>query len=301
MSRERLRLIASAAAALLICELAGRWAGHVLPPPSEILAQYWRDRDVYPAHLWATTKTSVAGFLLGNAAAILAAIAFCRFPLLEQLFRGVNIALFTVPAIVIGPIFVLVFPGDLPQIVLAAVLVYFPTMAAMLVGLNEIDPRLGDLVRIYGGREAALLRFVRLRSSLPSLLAGLKVAASLAVLGAILGEFGSGVRWGLGTFLLGSLSQGDAARLWGIGLAATALAMIGYGLFAFVSERTTGATKAVTLANKLPDRLGEGIGHRSAAQRAAIVIAAILLPFALWKGLIAATGLSPIKIGRAHV
>ncbi len=198
------------------------------------------------------------------------------------------------PAIVIGPIFVLVFPGDLPQIVLAAVLVYFPTMAAMLVGLNEIDPRLSDLVRIYGGREAALMRFVRLRSSLPSLLAGLKVAASLAVLGAILGEFGSGVRWGLGTFLLGSLSQGDAPRLWSIGLAATGLAMIGYGLFALIGAKTTGATKAVTLASKLPDRLGGRAGRRGGAQRLAILIAALLTPFLLWEALIAATGLSPI-------
>ena len=65
------------------------------------------------------------------------------------------------------------------------------------------------------------MRWVRLRSSLPALLGGLRVAAPNAVLGAILAEFGSGARWGLGTYLLGSLGRADPARLWGIGLVAT--------------------------------------------------------------------------------
>jgi ABC-type nitrate/sulfonate/bicarbonate transport system permease component len=269
--------------------------GHaVIPTPSAILAQYARDADVYPAHLLATLRSACAGFAIGNAVAILAAIAFCRFPLVERLFRGVNIALFTMPAIVIGPIFVLIFPGQWPQILLAAVLVYFPAMASTLVGLSDVDPRLVDLIHVCGGGENALMWFVRLRSSLPSLLAGLKVAASLAVLGAILGEFGSGDRWGLGAYLLGSLRQGNAARLWGIGLAATALALAGYGVFAFISAQTLGATRAVTLAGKLPDEIGAGGRRGSASLSALAACGAILLPFALWGALIAISGLSPI-------
>ena len=298
MTRDTLKVAAGLLGVLVLWEAVGLLTARqhsILPPPSEIIAQYWQDRDIYPLHLAATVRTAAAGFLIGNTVAILAALAFSRLPLVEQLFRGVNITLFTVPAIVIGPIFVLVLPGDLPQIILSAVLVYFPTMAAMLIGLRDIDPRHRDLVRFYGGGEGALMRFVRLRASLPSLFAGLRVAASLAVLGAILGEFGSGTRWGLGTFLLGSLSQGNAARLWGIGLAATALAMVGYGIFAFAGARLLESTTQVTIAaDKLPDRIGGGRGRRRTARRAFIVAAAILLPFLLWGALIKLTGLSPI-------
>lgn len=298
MTRDNLRVALGVVAILVVWELAGRITAHghaVLPPPSQIVAQYWHDRDIYPPHLAATARTAFFGFLIGNAVAITAALAFCLVPVLELAFRGVNITLFTVPAIVIGPIFVLVLPGNLPQTMLAAVLVYFPTMSATLVGLRDIDPRLNDLVRIYGGREAALLRFVRLRSSLPSLFAGLRVAASLAVLGAILGEFGSGVRWGLGTFLLGSLSQGNAARLWGIGLAATAMAMVGYGIFALLGNRLLAATRQVTIAAaKLPDSIGAGSAGRRLAQRVLLVAAAVLLPFVLWDVLLRITGLSSI-------
>ena len=243
-------------------EILGRaipGAADILSTPSAILVQFWHDADLYRLHVEATVRSASIGFVCGNAAAILAALIFCRFPLLESLFRGVNIALFAIPPIVVGPVLVLVFSGSMPQIVLSALIVYFPTMAAMLVGLRDIDPRLVDVIHIYGGREQALMRFVRLRASLPALLAGLRVAASLAVLGAILGEFGSGARWGLGSFLLGSLGDGNAARLWGICLTATAIAMAGYGLFAWLGKRVVGATVAVTIAaNKVPDQIAGG-------------------------------------------
>ena len=70
----------------------------------------------------------------------------------------------------------------------------------------------------------AVLRWLRLRSCLPGMLGGLRVAAPAAILGSILAEFGSGARWGLGSFLLGSLGRGNPARIWGIGLTATAMA-----------------------------------------------------------------------------
>jgi ABC-type nitrate/sulfonate/bicarbonate transport system permease component len=172
--------------------------------------------------------------------------------------------------------------------------VYFPTMAAMLVGLRDIDPRLIDVVHLYGGGEFSLLRFVRLRSSLPSLLAGLRVAASLAVLGAILGEFGSGVRWGLGTFLLGSLGEANPARLWGIGIAAAALAMVGYGLFDWIGAHVGRSITAVTLAAaRLPDQIA-GTSRGNASLRVALLIVAFVLPFVLWQLLLWVTRLSPI-------
>lgn len=269
------------------------WRHDILAAPSQIIVQYWTDSDVFIPHLLATATTAATGFVFGNAVAVLAAILFCRFPTLEQICRGVNLTLFVIPMLVVGPLLVLIFRGNQPQIILSAVAVYFPTMAATLVGLRDIDPRLLDVVHLYGGQDWQVMRLVRLRSSLPSMLAGFRVASATSVLGTILGEFGSGTRWGLGTYLLGSLPEADPARLWSIALAATALAMAGYGAFAWLGKRVAGATVAVTIASRLPDQLARG-GRYGAGGRAAFFVISVALPFLVWWGLVRGTGLSPI-------
>lgn len=297
MKRERVHAIAGFAAALLLWEFAGRSIPEVrglIATPGAILAQYWTDADLYAAHLLATIRSASIGFLIGNLVAIAAAILFCRLPVLENLFRGVNIALFAMPAIVVGPVLAIIFNGDLPQIILAALMVYFPTMSATLVGLRDIDPRLPDVIQCYGGGPNAILRFVRLRAAWPAILAGLRTAAPLAILGAILGEFGSGSRWGLGSFLLGSLGDADPARLLGIGFAATAVAVAGYGIFAWLGRRAIGSSVAVTLAaDRSPDDVSS-LRQYSRTQRVALFLASVLLPFLLWWMVLRISGLSPI-------
>jgi sulfonate transport system permease protein len=270
----------------------GPWGG--LPGPTRVVMEYWQNADVYRAHISATALTALVGFLFGNVVAVLAAIIFCRFPTIEQIFRGVNLTLFVIPMLVLGPILVLVFRGNQPQIILSATAVYFPTMSATLVGLREIDPRLIDLVEVYGGHDLEVMRFIRLRSSLPSLLAGLRIASTAAVMGAILGEFGSGVRWGLGTFLLGSLPASEPARLVGIALAASAISLAGYATFALIGGRFVGSTLAVTIAaQRLLDR--DVRPERPwGARHGVTIIAATAMPFVLWWALVRGGGLSPI-------
>jgi len=284
-------------AALAAWEIAGRTTPtvrDVIATPSLILAQYLSDGGLYLPHLAATIRSASIGFLFGNSIAIIAAILFCRVPAGASAFRGVNIALFAMPAIVVGPVLAIIFSDNLPQVILAALVVYFPTMAATLVGLRDIDPRLPDVIRTYGGGKNAILRFVRLRSALPAILAGLRTAAPLSVLGAILGEFGSGVRWGLGSFLLGSLGDADPARLLGIGFAATAVALTGYGVFAWIGRRTVGATMAVTIAaDRSPDTIGADEKY-SWGKRSALMIVAVALPFLLWWLILRVFELSPI-------
>ena len=279
---------------LVLWEIAGDLnlvASGALPSPSEILVRFWADRGDYAPHVLATVRTAAIGFVIGNAVAIAAALAFVRWPLAERLARGINIALFALPPIAIVPVLVIAIPGEGPRIVLAAVAVYFPTMIAMTVGLREIDPRTVDLVHAYGGDRNAVMRWVRLRSSLPALLGGLRVAAPNAVLGAILAEFGSGARWGLGTYLLGSLGRADPARLWGIGLVATGIAGLAYGVVAFAARRVTGASRAVTIA---ADAVPADEPVAGGVHPALVTLAAILVPFALWWLLLLAAGLSPI-------
>ena len=277
-------------------EIVGRFdlvASGALPAPGEIAVQFWADRGDYGGHVEATLVAATAGFLIGNLIAIGAALAFVRWPVTARLARGVNVALFALPPIAIVPILIIAFEGMTPRIILSAVAVYFPTMTAMMVGLTQIDPRAADLVRAYAGGQWSLLRWVRLRSSLPALLGGLRVAAPNAVLGAILAEFGGGGRWGLGTYLLGSLGQANPARLWGIGLTATAIAGLAYLAFALVAGRVAGTTRSVTIAAGATPGTAGG-GGDPLWRRIIFFAAALALPFLAWWGILAALGISPI-------
>ena len=270
---------------LVVWEIVGLFdlvAQGALPAPSEILQQFWHDRVDYPRHITATLWAATLGFVIGNTIAILAAISFVLMPTLERLTRGISITLFAIPAIALVPILVIAFQGTTPRIVLAAVSVYFPTMVAMLVGLKQIDPRLRDVIATYAGGQWQLLLRVRLRSSMPALLSGLRVAAPAAVLGAILAEFGGGVRWGLGTYLLGSLGQANPARLWGIGLAATLVAGLAYGLFALLANRIVGKTQAVTIAaGASPEHLSQR-QQESWTKRLLLLSLSIIVVLSAW-------------------
>lgn len=288
--RGQWRGLRNATVLLLIWEIVGRLdlvAGGALPGFSEILIRLYHDWGDYPRHIWATVYASTIGFLIGNALGIGAGVVFAMSPTALRLFRGVNIAVFALPPIAIAPILVLTLSDMAPRIALAALGVYFVTMTATVIGLSQADSRATDVIRAYGGGRWDALRIVRFRGALPSILAGLRVAAPNAVLGAILAEFGGGGRWGLGAYLLGSLGRGEPDRLWGIGLMATLIAGVSYAVFAVLASRTLGATRAVTLNTAVPDT---DRGTTSLIGRIALTLGTIMLPFVMWWGFIKLTG-----------
>ncbi len=288
------------AALLLLWEVAGRlqWVGDgALPAPSAVLLQFWADRADYPAHLWGTLRTAFAGFVIGNAVAIACGLVFVRWPLAGRLMAGVNVTVFAMPAIALVPVLVIALSGDTPRVVLAALSVYYPTMVATVLGLTQVDPRWCDVVKVYGGGEMASLRLVRWRAGLPTLLAGLRVAAPAAVLGSLLAEFGSGGNAGLGTYLIGSLGRADPARLWGIGLAATAISAAAWFAVDAIARRHAGdtlgsSTSLGTAAGTVPRA-----GHPAA--RVAVALVALAMPVLLWWACVAllqAAGVSEVVL-----
>lgn len=274
-------------------EIAGQLklvAGGTLPAISAILIRLAAEFPEYLPHLAETLKTASTGFVVGNLVAVLAAAAFCLWPVSERLFRGINITVFTVPPIALAPVLVIAMDGNAARITLAALLVYFPTMTAALTGMQTADPRAIDLVHAYGGGRFKALWLVRLRTALPAVLSGFQIAAPAAVLGAILAEFGSGARWGLGSFLLGSLGRAEPDRLWGIGLTATAISALGYVAAALAARWMTGENRALSLTvSQVRSGPPEGRLHS-----AGMLLAAVIFPFLVWQCLIWLSGLSPI-------
>jgi ABC-type nitrate/sulfonate/bicarbonate transport system permease component len=278
----------NAAIILAAWEIAGRFqlvASGALPPPSAILMRLWIDRADYPPHVLATLQGAFGGFVIGNVVAIAAGVMFALYPVVARVARGTNVAIFALPAIAIAPILVLTLSGMAPRYALAAIGCYFTTMTATVIGLTEVDARSVDVVRAYGGHRWKVLMLVQLRSALPVILSGLRIAAPNAVLGAILAEFGGGGRYGLGAYLLGSLGRAEPDRLWGIGLIATLIAGLAYGLFALIAQTVTRGALAVTIPTALPRSTRSG---ESRGQRALLALASLALPFALWWALLLA-------------
>lgn len=284
----RLRPLINLAVLLAIWEIVGRLklvADGALPAPSAVLLRLVTDWSDYPNHIGATLYGAGAGFVIGNLIAIALGTLFALYPVTARVARGMNVAIFALPPIAISPILVLTLTDMAPRIVLAAIGCYFVTMTSTVVGLTQADARAIDLVRAYGGTKWQALWLVRMRSALPTILSGLRIAAPNAVLGSILAEFGGGGRWGLGVYLLGSLGRAEPDRLWGIGLVATAIAALAYFAFALLGTRLLKGSEAVTVPSALPR---SGDVPRPIWQRVLITLGSIALPFALWWALLAA-------------
>jgi ABC-type nitrate/sulfonate/bicarbonate transport system permease component len=227
---------------LVIWQLLGMFVfedSGVVPPPTAILAQFGTDGlEFYWNNLTTTLREATWGYVYGNVLAIGLAIAFVQVPFLEKALLKLAVASYCLPIVAIGPILAILYKGDTPKIILAAMSVFFTTLIAMLVGLRSADRTSLELVHAYGGGSWKQLRKVRLKYSLPSLFAGLRIAAPAAVLGAMIGEYMGGES-GLGVSMINSQQALQTERTWAIALTATFLSATAYGITALVGRLLT--------------------------------------------------------------
>ena len=227
---------------LVVWEILGRTVfadSRAVPPPTAILAQIGDDGFAfYGPNIETTLREAGKGWLWGNVIAIVLAVAFVQIPLVERALLQLALASYCLPVIAIGPVLAVLFTDDTPKVILAALSVIFTTLVGALVGLRSADRTSLDLIRAYGGGSWTQLWKVRLRAGLPSLFAGLRIAAPAAMLGAIVGEY-LGAENGLGVAMINSQQSLAVARTWGIALVATALSGAAYGITALIGRLLT--------------------------------------------------------------
>ena len=212
---------------------------NAVPPPTAIVSQIREDGwDLYSANLTTTAQEAAWGWVWGNAFAMVCAALFVLLPFTEKALMRLAIASYCLPVIAIGPILLIVFGADTARVTLAAMSVYFTTLMGMLLGLRSADQTSLDLVHAYGGGGWAKLRKVRLWACLPSLFAGLRIAAPAAVLGAIIGEYLGGES-GLGIAMIASQQGLLIERTWALAMVATGAAALGYAATALVGRLLT--------------------------------------------------------------
>ena len=180
---------------------------YLVPSPLQLVQKAWflTTRAGLLWHIPVTVIEIVAGYLIGIVVGIGAALLFHRAPILEDILNPLIVFIQTAPKIAIAPLLLLWLGLDMtPKIVLVAIVTFFPILATMLSALRSMSPMLDELARILRLSPLQRIWRIELPQSLPLLFSGLKVAATLAVTAAVIGEL-MGARAGLGYLL--SLGQ----------------------------------------------------------------------------------------------
>jgi NitT/TauT family transport system permease protein len=194
--RRSLPPLVALALLLALWELAARALripAYLLPPPSAVAAAGWADAGALLSAAMFTARAALTGFALSAVIGVLVAVALASSRMLERALYPYTVFLQTVPIVAVAPLLVLWFGAGFHSIAVSALIVsVFPVIANTLAGLRSVDPALRDLFRLYGAGRAATLLKLELPSAVPSIVTGLRVAAGLAVIGTIVGEFVAG-------------------------------------------------------------------------------------------------------------
>jgi NitT/TauT family transport system permease protein len=188
--------IISVTAFVLFWELAVRIfqiPGLVLPAPSAIVAEGYLRPGIYLQHSWVTLYETVLGFLLAAVIAVMLSVGIVYSRVLKSAIFPLVVALQIVPKVAIAPLLLIwAGYGASSKILLALLVAFFPIVVNMVTGLAEVDEELLELCRILQANRWKEFFKVRLPNALPYLFSSLKVASTLAVIGAVIGEFVGG-------------------------------------------------------------------------------------------------------------
>jgi len=221
----------------LIVELVVRQGlvkSYLLPPPSAVFLTMFRDwRELFAA-LGKTSAGALIGFALSVVAGIAIAVFLSSSRAIQRAFYPYAVFFQTVPIIAIAPLLVIWFGYGLKTVIASAFVVsIFPVIANTLTGILSTDPALRDLFRLYGASTLVTLFKLRFPAALPQIFTGLRVAAGLAVIGAIVGEFIGGQ--GLGSVVNVARTQQRTDKVFAAVLLASVLGLALFGIINLIS------------------------------------------------------------------
>jgi len=178
----------------------------IMPAPSAILAEGWEWRYRFIGHTWVTLYETLGGFALSVAVGVPLAVLIVYSPAMRNALYPLIVLTQSVPKIAIAPVLLLVLgAGEIPKVIVAFLVAFFPVVVDTATGLAATPPELLDLSRSYRASAFKTFLKVRLPMALPFFFAGAKVAITLSVIGAVVGEFVGSDR-GLGYVILSATS-----------------------------------------------------------------------------------------------
>lgn len=202
----------------------------VLPPPSTIAQALWKGlaSGYFWPHLRATAGELIAGMAAGCVLGFGAGLALGEIPALRRVLMPYVVASQVVPKLALAPLFVLWFGfGMTSTIVITALISFFPLMENTMTALQQVPPERLELFRMLGATRAQTLWRLKLPQGAPAILAGLRVAVVLALVGAVVGEF-IGANRGLGALVIASQGTMDTALMFAVLVLIAVLGMLAY-------------------------------------------------------------------------
>jgi NitT/TauT family transport system permease protein len=206
-------------------------ANYLVPRPAQVWDKIVSDWSSLMHHSYVTLYETMIGFALASVLGLGTAVLIAYSRTMDKALYPIVLFAQVIPKIAIAPLLVVWFGNGLaPKIILAVLIAFFPVVISGVAGLRSTDPELLELSATMGASRWKTFRKIRFPNALPHLMAGEKVAVTLAVVGAVVGEF-VGASEGLGYILLLANGNLDSALLFA---ALILMSLIGILLFIVV-------------------------------------------------------------------
>ena len=235
-------LLVSLVAGILLWHLLSRWLdlpAFILPGPGLVwrrFLQSLRDGQLL-RHTLATFLEVIAGLLLGGLAATILGYLLSKSSTLEKLISPYLVASQSIPIVAIAPLLVIWFgPGIFSKILICSLIVFFPVLINTVVGLREVPQNLRELMRSLTASRTQTFWKLEVPAAMPIFLGGLRVGATLSVIGAVVGEL-VGADRGLGFLINVGRGQYDTALVFVAVITLVTMAMGLYGLVLLVETQ----------------------------------------------------------------
>jgi putative riboflavin transport system permease protein len=216
----------------------------ILPPPADVASRWvtaWTAGTFQP-HLVATLGEIALGFVVGAGSALVVGYALARSARVERVLSPYLVAAQATPILALAPLIALWFGPGLPgKVVICALIVFFPVAVATMVGIRSVDAGLLELGRSLRATRRQVLTTLEIPAALPSILGGMRVGVTLAVVGAIVGEW-AGADKGLGVLI--NLARGSLFDIPLMFATLLTIALVGIALYlavVLVERRLVGA------------------------------------------------------------
>lgn len=180
---------------------------YLLPAPLSVWNALWNGDTSWSQHIWATTLEIIGAFLLAAGVGVALGVAIAWSPLLANALVPFLVFVNTLPKVAIAPLFLIWMGyGIFPNMLMGALIGFFPVVINTAVGLSQVEADMLDLGRVFSAPKWKIFVKIRIPNALPYILSALKITATAAVVGAIVGEFVASQR-GLGYVIVTTQSS----------------------------------------------------------------------------------------------
>ncbi|NQU69813.1 MAG: ABC transporter permease [Rhodospirillales bacterium] len=212
---------------------------YLIPPLSSVaegLMDLFRVDNLW-FHIWVTTVEVVAGFVMGSLLGVIGGYALGLSVTMEVVLSPYILALQIAPKVAFAPLFVLWFGFGLePRILIAVLIVFFPVLINVMTAVRNIDPDLINLARSFKASRMQVFWKIQAPASMPPMFAGLRIGATLAVIGVAVGEFAGG-NSGVGYLIILTAGAAETPKVFAAIFVLTVIGILAYWLVILAESR----------------------------------------------------------------